>query len=41
MYNTKLGIGELSVYSRRNSSTDGKIWQVGSPAMYQRQIKRH
>ena len=43
--NTKLGIGESSVttfvYGRGNCSTDGKIWQVGSPAMYQREIKRH
>ena len=44
-YNTNLGIGESSVttfiYGRGNCSTDGKIWQVGSPAMYQRQVKSH
>jgi len=44
-YNTSLGIGESGVttfiYGRGNCSTDGKIWQVGSPAMYQRKVKSH
>lgn len=34
MYNTKLGIGELSVYSRRNSRTDGQIREMGQEVVY-------
>ena len=34
MYNTKLGIGELSVYSRRDSNTDGQIRKMGQKVVY-------
>ena len=44
-YNTNLGMGESGVttfiYGRGNCNTDGKIWQVGSPAMYQGKVKSH
>jgi hypothetical protein len=40
-YNTNFGIGGSSVnlHSRRNSSTDGEVWQMGQIPLYERQTK--
>jgi len=42
-YNTNLGIGESGVtafiHSRRNSSTDGKVWSLGQAVMYYGQVE--
>jgi len=40
-YNTNFGIGDSSVnlHSRRNSATNGQVWQMGQAALYQGQVK--
>ena len=49
-YNTNLGIYHFLgvnscesafIHSRRNSSTDGQIREMGSSVMYQREVKSH
>ena len=40
-YNSNFGTGECSddLHSRRNSATNGQVWQMGQTALYQGQVK--
>lgn len=40
-YNTNFGIGDSSVnlHSRRDSSTNGEVWQMGQIPLHERQTK--
>jgi hypothetical protein len=40
-YNSNFGTGESSddLHSRRNSATNGQVWQMGQTALYQGQVK--
>jgi hypothetical protein len=40
-YNSNFGTGECSddLHSRRNSATNGQVWQMGQAALHQGKVK--